>query len=140
MNMKPHIILILAGAATLGTPLIVRSLLAQATQTPERAIPQGFSNEYVLIETSNKTFTVLRRPRLRTLGDRTYLVGKTVSVSEVTQDELFSPTIQWVCLKDICRMGEVENESGLREIAAIGVEKRDRDAKQAQAEQASRDH
>jgi hypothetical protein len=125
-----------AGAVALGALLIAGSLFAGGTREPDQSIPRGFcGGQYLILETTNHAVTVLERPHLRTLGDRTYVVGSTVSLPGVTDDELFGPTTQWVCLEDVRRMGEASNKSTLDQIRVLAEKRRVREEELARSRQ-----
>jgi hypothetical protein len=123
-TMRTRSFAFVVGTITLCALLIGGSPASDDSRGPHHDIPQGFRAEYLVIETTNGLFTVLRQPQLRMLGDRTYLVGRTVSQEGVTDDALFAPTTQWVCLLDVRRMGEVASDAELRQIREIAAEQR----------------
>jgi hypothetical protein len=93
----------------------------------QQPVQRGFTAEYVLIETQDGSHTVLTRPRLGILGDRTYLVGATISLDGVTNDGLFERTTQWVCLSDVRRLGEViDHPDALRRLVQREIQKKAR--------------
>ena len=112
------------GASVLCAILVGGSLLADNPNASPQELPQGFEAAYLLVETTHGAVTVIEHPHLRALGNRTYVIGKTVSLSGVTDDELFDPTDQWVCLEDVRRMGEVHNREALAEIQKIAKDRR----------------
>jgi hypothetical protein len=67
---------------------------------------------------------VFHKPQVRTLGEKTYLVGQTVTLPGVTDDELFSETAEWVCQEDIRRMGEMDSDSTLHRIQELAEQQR----------------
>lgn len=73
---------------------------------PSQVVPDGFTQPYVMLETKDGVMTILQTPQIRSLGGKTYLVGRTVSLGEITNDALFESMDQWVCLKNVRRMGE----------------------------------
>jgi hypothetical protein len=92
---------------------------------PAQPIPEGFvTGEFVVIEKRDGQFAVLQRPQIRTLGGKTYLAGKTIPLAGVTDDELFAPTTQWVCLDDARRVGEVPSRSALNAIQELAAQRR----------------
>jgi hypothetical protein len=93
-------------------------LTAQAPKS-SRPIPEGFSGEYVFIEKKDGGFVLLHRPEVRTLAGKTYLVGATIPVGGVTEDELFAPLTQWVDMEKIRRMGEGHQQSIIHDIANV---------------------
>jgi hypothetical protein len=122
--MKARVSLIAVGVlAAIGLFLAGPFLGADGPQTAQ-VIPDGFTGEYVVVERKDGSMTILQLPQLRTLGPKTYLVGKTISIKEVTDDALFEPTKQWVCLEDVRRMGETTSGSDLENIRAIAVQRR----------------
>jgi hypothetical protein len=95
-------------------------LTAQAPKSPRST--EGFAGQFVLIEKKDGERTLLHKPDIRTLAGKTYLVGRTISVPGVTDDEFFEPMAQWVCMENICRMGEADSENvigELREVARL---------------------
>ncbi|HZV05777.1 MAG TPA: hypothetical protein VE999_11905 [Gemmataceae bacterium] len=95
------------------------SLLTAQAPKSSRAIPEGFSGEYVLIEKNDGGFVLLHKPEVRSLAGKRYLVGSTISLSGVTDDELFGPLAQWVDLEKIRRMGEANRDSVIGDIGNI---------------------
>lgn len=93
-------------------------LTAQGPRSPH-AVPEGFGGEYVLIEKQDGAFVLLHKPQIRSLAGKHYLVGSTIPVRGVTDDELFAPTSQWIDLKKVRRMGEVADQSVIGEIRGI---------------------
>jgi hypothetical protein len=104
--------------------LIREPLLTAQGPKSARASPEGFGGQYVLVEKKDGGFVMLLKPEVRTLGERTYLVGRTVPVPGVTDDELFAPLAQWVGLDDIRRMGEADSTSIVSELQNIAVRRR----------------
>jgi len=62
---------------------------------------------------------LLHKPEVRSLAGKRYLVGSTISLSGVTDDELFGPLAQWVDLEKIRRMGEANRDSVIGDIGNI---------------------
>src|SRR5438552_2292282 len=90
------------------------SLLAADSPKPQ---PQreGFTSDFVLIQRQDGSLTVLRNPQLGTLGNKTYLVGQTLSWDDVSSDDVFfDSTVEWICLADIRRLSETDSNIGGR--------------------------
>src|SRR5947209_4809102 len=120
MEMKTRIPLVAFAALA-----FAGSVLGGPPHTGEgpRASPQtpvGFTGQYLLIEKKDGAFVVLQKPEVRSLVGKPYLVGRTMSLPGITNDELFAPTVQWIGLEDVKRMGETDSDIaliGIREIA-----------------------
>jgi hypothetical protein len=69
---------------------------------------KAFTADYLLVETQDGARTVLEQPRLATLGDKTYVVGRTRFLEGVSNDLLLNNTIQWVPLNDARRLAEAD--------------------------------
>jgi hypothetical protein len=105
---------LLAGWSLLGADVVKKE---------QRPVQQGFTADYVLIERQDGSRTVLERPHLGILGDKTYVVGRTLSLEGVTDDLFFNDTIQWVSLADVRRLAEVADYSLLQRNAEVARER-----------------
>src|SRR5207237_11474 len=123
-EMKLRTLLIVVGASVVaGLSLGRPTLTAGEPQSPQPTLT-GFTGQYVLIEKKDGGVVVLQRPELRTVGERPYLVGRTVPLPGITDDGLFVPTAQWVYMEDIRRMGETDSASTLLEIREMAQRRR----------------
>jgi hypothetical protein len=123
-TMETRTIALAGGATVLFVILVGGSLLADNSSLPNQEVPQGFSYRYIIIETTKGAVTVLRDPKLRALDRRIYVVGATVTLTGVTDDEFFSSTHQWVCLEDVRRMGEFSDDNTLGAIESVAGRRR----------------
>lgn len=98
-------------------------LSAQGSKSPH-AIPEGFTGEYVFIEKQDGGFVLLHKPQIRSLAGKHYLVGQTFSIPDVTDDELFTSSAQWVDLEKVRRMGETNPESVVENARGIFARKK----------------
>jgi hypothetical protein len=97
----------------LGGPLLT-------AQDPKSLRPtEGFTGQYVLIEKKDGERILLHKPEVRTLAGKTYLVGRTITVPGVTEDELFEQTAQWVGVENVRRMGEADSINIIAELREI---------------------
>ena len=110
----PASVLLILSGLLLGWSL----LTAQSPKSPQMT-PEGFRGECVFIEKTDGGFVLLHKPEVRSLAGKTYLVGDTIAVSGVTQDELFAPMAQWVAMEKIRRMGESNSPSVIGDIQSI---------------------
>jgi hypothetical protein len=123
--MKLHTCLIAFGALALVVLLAGPLLTAQDSKSPRTT--EGFARKYVLIEKKDGEFVLLLKPEVRSLGGKIYLVGQTVPVPDVTHDELFASTAQWIGLDSVRRMGETDSDSTIVELRHLLLDRRERE-------------
>jgi hypothetical protein len=120
--------IVLCALATIGLFAAWPLLAADGPKPPPQPPPpiqEGFTADYVLIERQDGSLTILEKPRARTLGNTTYLVGKTVFLDGVSTDRLFSLTVQWVRLSDVRRLGEFVGDD-LSQIRTLALETKEK--------------
>jgi hypothetical protein len=85
---------------------------------PEQpAVQRGFTDPWLLVERQDGSRTVLSNPKFGMLGDKVYLVGRTVFLEGISNDRFFDKMIQWVYLGDAHRLAEVADLTLLRDAA-----------------------
>ena len=105
--------------------VVAGSLLAQDSRRPPAGLPEGFRGDHLLVESRDDTFTLLKEPQLRLIGDQTYLAGRSVHVEGLDDDELFTPTTRLIPLDRVRRMGEIRTNADLDEVRKLALKRRE---------------
>jgi hypothetical protein len=102
----------LLGLLAIGT-MMVSLLLAQEPKATSGPLTQAFAPPYLVIETKDGRLLALEKPEVRTLGNRTYVVGRSMFPKGGRGGSLhnFAGSRQWICLEDIRDMDEVATEN-----------------------------
>jgi hypothetical protein len=115
--MKHRVLIGLVGLLAIGT-IMVSLLLAQEPKAPSGPLPQTFAPPFLVIATKDGRLLALEKPEVRTLGNRTYLVGRSMFPRGGHLHD-FAGSRQWIWLEDVRDMDEVATENEVRAAFAM---------------------
>jgi hypothetical protein len=123
--MRVHTWLIPCVTVALAGLLLGGPLLAGKDPKPPPA-PERFVGQYVLIEMKDGGLVILKKPQIRTLAGKPYVVGRTFVLPNVTNEDAFALTTQWIRTDNVRRMGEIDSEDDLGKIRRIALDAAER--------------
>ena len=113
---RRRVLLTIAGLALLGVGLTATFVSIHgepppASDPPPPSAPPGspapsaFAGEWMLVELKGGQLSVLRNPRLKTVGERSFLTGEVPVISDILDRDPFRGSTAWLRFDDVTRMG-----------------------------------
>jgi hypothetical protein len=113
LYMRSTMALIAVVLVAIGLGIVGESYLVAKGQEPQTTVPPNqLDCGFGLIELKNGTHILLKNPKLREFGGKTFLYGKSVNHSHLyLSDDFVVTQNQWIDMEEVLRIGEMDDNA-----------------------------